>query len=160
MIVKAPNISPGLEICDSCMKKLSKLTSVPTTPVISPESESEPNLDEQEITASLNVCLSQVGETPYTKTKSSRRKSYSNRKIKKLTEALRYTGLSEAPTDQDGKEMIQQLKDKFVTLANTSEKLQLLTVLPKHWSVLYTFQKCLISYLKCVLPEQLKPKKI
>ena len=51
MIVKAPNISPGSKICDSCRKKLSKLTSVPTTPMISPESESELYLDEQEITA-------------------------------------------------------------------------------------------------------------
>ena len=70
-----------------------------------------------------------------TKAKSSHRKSYSHRKIEKLTEALRYTGLSEAHTDQDGKEMIQQLKEKFETLTNTSEKLQLLTVLPKSWSV-------------------------
>ena len=135
MIVKAPNISPGSKICDSCRKKLSKLTSVPTTPVISPESESESYLDEQEITTSLNVCLSQIGETPYTKTKSSRRKSYSHRKIEKLTEALSYTGLSEAHTDQDGKEKIQQLKENFETLTNASEKLQLLTVLPKSWSV-------------------------
>ena len=44
------------------------------------------------------------------------------------------TGLSELPID-DGKEMIQQLKEKFKTLTNTSEKLQLLTVLPKSWSV-------------------------
>ena len=54
-----------------------------------------------------------------------------------MTEAMEHTGLIEvAPTnDSDGKEMIQQLKEKFETLTNTSEKLQLLMVLPKSWSV-------------------------
>ena len=137
MIVKAPHISTGSKICDSCRKKLSKVSSTPSTPTVSPESDSEPYLDKQDVVASLNVCLAEMGETPYSKTKMSRTRSYSQHKIEKMTEAMRRTGLIEAaPTnDNDGKEMIKQLKEKFETLTNTSEKLQLLTVLPKSWSV-------------------------
>ena len=39
----------------------------------------------------------------------------------------------EQTVDQDGGEMIQQLKQKFLTTNSRSEKLQILTVLPKSW---------------------------
>ena len=39
----------------------------------------------------------------------------------------------EQTVDQDGGEMIQQLKQKFLTTNSRSEKLQILTVLLKSW---------------------------
>ena len=47
---------------------------------------------------------------------------------------MRSTGISEGPPD-DGKEMLEELKEKFKMITNSSKKLQLLTVLPKSWSV-------------------------
>ena len=76
MIMKSPNISIGSKICDNCRKKLSKVTSSPPSPNITPESESELYLDKEELTATLNLCLKQIGETPYSRTKSSRKKNY------------------------------------------------------------------------------------
>ena len=54
--------------------------------------------------------------------------------MKKITEALQRTVITGAPID-DGTEMIQQLKEKFRETKRGSEQVQVLTVLPKGWSV-------------------------
>ena len=41
----------------------------------------------------------------------------------------------ERETQDDGREMIKQLKEKFAVASSRSEKLTILTILPKSWSV-------------------------
>ena len=48
-------------------------------------------------------------------------------------------------TIDDGSEMIQQLKEKFRSTAQRSEQLQILTVLPKSWSLKRIQQEFLVS---------------
>ena len=77
--------------------------------------------------------LAEIGETPYSQSKA-RSKSYSRQKVKKITEALQHTVITGAPIDE-GTEMIQQLKEKFQATKKRSEQVQVLTVLPKSWTV-------------------------
>ena len=55
-------------------------------------------------------------------------------KIKKITTILESATLSEEREDDEG-EIIKQLKEKFHCTINKSEKVQILTVLPKSWSI-------------------------
>ena len=131
------------KICDTCRKKLKKeqdtepILAEPDSPFPSPptpqESESDPLFcDVSGATSSLNMYLADVGETPYSLCKA-RSKSYSRQKVQKITEALQRTVITEAPVD-DGTEMIEQLKGKFQETDKRSERVQVLTVLPKSWS--------------------------
>ena len=79
------------------------------------------------------MCLAEIGETPLSQSRA-RSKTYSEQKMKKITEALQCTVITGAPID-DGTEMIQQLKEKFRETRRRSEQVQVLTVLPKSWSV-------------------------
>jgi transposase len=54
--------------------------------------------------------------------------------VKKITEAMQRMVIPGEPID-DGTEMVQQLKEKFQSTAKRNEQLQVLTVLPKSWSV-------------------------
>ena len=69
-------------------------------------------IDTGEAVASLNVCLANLGETPYSQ-ENGRGKGYSRQKVNKLTEALKQTGIACKTVNDDGKELIEQLKDKF-----------------------------------------------
>jgi len=95
--------------------------------------ESDVYVHTPEAVASLNMCLADIGETPYSQVKG-RGKTYSRQKVQKITEAMRRTVISWETTD-DGSEMIQQLKEKFQSSTQRSEQLQILTVLPKSWSM-------------------------
>lgn len=141
MCERAPNISVGSKICDTCRKKLSK-----ESPVLNPDPDSpdtdtpSPEAEETELyvqtpaaVSSLNMCLAEIGETPYSQSKA-RAKSYSRQKVKKITEAMQRTIITGDVVD-DGTEMIQQLKEKFQTTTKMNEQLQILTVLPKSWSI-------------------------
>ena len=102
----------------------------------SPSSEAEEPevyIHSPEAVASLNMCLADIGETPYSHIKP-RGKKYSRQKVEKITEALKRTIISRETID-DGSEMIQQLKEKFQSTPQRSEELQILTVLPKSWSL-------------------------
>ena len=136
MCERAPQISVGSKICDTCRKKLSKEPSIPIPYPDSPCSEvedAEAYIPSPEAVASLNMCLADIGETPYSCIKA-RGKKYSRQKVKKITEAIERTIISGEAID-DGSEMIQQLKEKFQLTAQRSEQLQILTVLPKSWSL-------------------------
>ena len=136
MCERAPQITTGSKICDTCKKKLSK-----DQPVLIPELDSSSSeADEAEVfvqtpeaVSSLNMCLVDIGETPYSQSKA-RARNYSRQKVKKITEAMKRTVISEEITD-DGGEIIQQLKEKFQSTTQRSEKLQILTILPKSWSL-------------------------
>ena len=136
MCERAPNISIGSNICDTCRKKLSK-----ELPVLPPEPDS-PSVEAEETevyvqtpaaVSSLNKCLVEIGETPYSQSKA-RAKNYSRQKVKNITEAMQRTIITGEIVD-DGSEMTQQLKEKFLTTTKMNEQLQILTVLPKSWSV-------------------------
>lgn len=137
----APQISIGSKICDTCRKRLSKesvLIPDPETHISDSEHEaddadSEPYVEAQQAVSSLNKCLVDLGESPYSQIKA-RGKKYSKQKVQKITEAMKRTVISGAASD-DGSEMIQQLKEKFQTTTQRSEQLQILTVLPKSWSL-------------------------
>ena len=85
------------------------------------------------------MCLADIGETPYSQSKACG-KNYSRQKVKQITEAMKRTIIS-GETIDDGSEMIQKLKEKFQSTTWRSEQLQVLTVLPKSWSLLNIQQK-------------------
>ena len=57
-----------------------------------------------EAVSSLNVCLAEISETPFSQSRA-RSKNYCRQKVKKITEALQRTVITGAPID-DGTEMI------------------------------------------------------
>ena len=79
-----------------------------------------------------NAYLMDVGATPVTKRKL-KSKGCQARKIEQITRMLEGIGLDDKAED-DFEIMICQLQDKLET-ADRSEKVQILTVLPKYWSV-------------------------
>ena len=145
MYNRAPHISMGSKICDTCRKKLSEsdmpnpLFSEPDPPSSprppSPEAnEQEPfYLQTSAVVSSLNQCLVEIGETPYSQSRA-RAKGYPREKVKRITEAMQRMVIPGEPTD-DGTEMLQQLKEKFQSTTKRNEQLQVLTVLPKSWSI-------------------------
>ena len=137
MCERAPSISLGCKICDNCRKKLAKL---PTTPKVSSsselESESEVYAHASESLASLNQCLGEIGETPVSKHKL-QRSNYPKQKIKQITTAMKRVMLRDESSDEsdDEGEIIKQLKERFHATTKKSEKVQILTILPKSWPV-------------------------
>ena len=143
MCERAPNITIDMKICDTCRKKLSKESpwldvTESAASELNPSSSQATQSDSlffhsSEAVSSLNVCLAEIGETPFSQCKS-RSKVYCGQKVKKITEALQRTVIPMAPMD-DGTEMIQQLKEKLWETNRRSEQVQVLTVLPKSWTV-------------------------
>ena len=64
-----------------------------------------------EAVSSLNMCLAEIGETPFSQSRG-RSKTYYGQKVRKITEALQRTVITKAPIN-DETEMIQQLKQKL-----------------------------------------------
>ena len=96
MCERAPQISIGSKICDTCRKKLSKEPPVLIPEPDSPSSEAEEPevyVHTPEAVASLNMCLADLGETPYSHIKA-RGKKYSRQKVEKITEAMKRTIIS------------------------------------------------------------------
>ncbi len=55
--------------------------------------------------------------------------------MKEITEAMRRMLISGDESDDDKSEILKQLKDKFKNTTQRSEQIQILTVLPRSWSV-------------------------
>ena len=152
---KFPSILPGDKICDNCRKQLAVMNETAQK-----HTEQPPELDQFQDLLSLDfssLSLSDksappsparqlqssiardsrdkvkrdVGETPITKRKLRARK-YQKQKVEAITQMLQVAGFDEKITD-DG-EIVAQLKEKFCT-ATKSEKIQILTILPKSWSI-------------------------
>ena len=142
-----PSISVGSKICDACRKKLAK---VPTTlsSASEIEQESEVYVDIPESLASINQCLGKMGETPVSKTKL-QQTNYPKQKIKKITTAMKKVMIHDAPTDETDDEG-EIMKEKFHTTTKRSEKVQVLTVLPKSWPVRFS-----VSFVHSIIwPEK------
>ncbi|CAM1301229.1 Uncharacterised protein r2_g1101 [Pycnogonum litorale] len=94
--------------------------------------------------ATVNESLKLLDQTPVSKRHMKSSKRYSKTKFKKIRTSLRKkleiaTGASISPgssaEDGDGgKEMLDQLKEKFIQSISRSERLTILTILPKSWS--------------------------
>lgn len=95
----------------------------------------------------LNSTLQTLNLSPVSKSKLSRLKHYSLDKLTSASEALKNSfdsvvveqSVSYADSgnlyEKAGREMITQLKEKFEMCENSNEKIQILSVLPKSWSV-------------------------
>ena len=110
MCERAPHITIGMKICDTCRESLDVTESVtseldPPTPPSSHATESNPLFSHgSEAVYLLNVCLAEISETPFSQSRV-QSKTYSRLKVKKITEALQCRVITGAPVD-DGTEMI------------------------------------------------------
>lgn len=112
--------------------------------------------------ASLNNTLSSLKQSPIQKTKLVRAKKYFSEKLGQASEALKqkfnsiaHKKCSSADEADDvyseaGREIILQLKDKFTKSENSAAKIQILSVLPKSWSVRRIQSKMNHANEKCV----------
>ena len=91
----------------------------------------------------LNESLTVLGESPVVKRKAGVSVKYSKNKVRSVESAVKRklelitgTAIEESEEeDSPDTEMIAQLKEKFRMSTKTSEKMQVLTVLPKSWSI-------------------------
>ena len=133
MIENFPFLVPEAKICDSCRKQLAVESN--------PDNDSGDEIDssyvcQQESLKSINQCLQAIGETPVSKKKLVQA-SYPKEKLNKIKVAAAKAILpSLTPTEIDNdSEIIEQLKEKFHSSTDRSQKVQILTVLPKSWSI-------------------------
>lgn len=124
MCEKVPSIQRS-KICDNCRKEVAKLLQL-----VFQIQNQEVNVDPPASFASLNQCLGEIGETPIDKSKLQRSTKYTKQKI---TTAVKKVVASNIVSDED--EILAQLKQKFHSCTENSEKVQILTVLPKSWSI-------------------------
>ena len=90
----------------------------------------------QESLDPIDQCLGGIGETPIVRKKLDEVR-YPKEKLKKITATMKKMMLPEEESSgsDNESEIIKQLKDKFQASTTNSEKVQVLTVLPKSWSV-------------------------
>ena len=138
---KLPSVLPGDKICDDCRKKVaaeSKRQSLPQEHSNSASESDVVSADEEydyplAIQAVANEYLDVIGETPLTRRKL-HSKTYSTQKQESITTMMQKAVIGGVHESTDDGEMISQLKEKYLT-ANRSEKVQILTTLPKSWSI-------------------------
>ena len=145
MCEKHPLVQMGSKICDTCRKKLAKFSEVPTSGLesdLSPCTPSDSSSDSETIEEEqydplhlVNLCLEDLDETPVTKRKL-RTKKYSKRKLENVTAKMEVAMLGKRQSSpNDESEILQQLKEKFHSTVENSVKVQILTILPKSWSI-------------------------
>lgn len=138
----------GQRICRNCYMKLSKVT---PEPILQPDisdlsvavagpstSASDMEYSNVEL-CNLNATLSSIGESPI-RLKRVAKGTYAKRKVENIASKIRgkieaATGQPLRPWKDDGEEMIHQLREKFRSSSSRSDKLQILTALPRSWSV-------------------------
>ena len=137
MLEKIPSLIPGTEICDSCRKAELAQLAVESNPLDDQYDELDSSyVCQQDTLKSINECLKSIGETPVLKKKLVQA-NYPKEKLNKIKSAIAKSILPfMVPTKiDDDSEIIEQLKEKFHASTNRSQKVQILTVLPKSWSV-------------------------
>ena len=155
MIERKPFLTLSQKVCDKCRKKISQVELSNTSSTENDDDlvcsevkqKSEKMLscsDEQDIAASaaletLNASLQSVGESPIKKKRLCEAK-YPKKKLIKVTSAIQRKVLllpsgEEELDDHSESEMIVQLKEKFSTCTSRSKQMEILTILPKSWSV-------------------------
>lgn len=137
MIDIEPNITPTNKICDTCRINLRKLKDSKIS--IAEEVDREESFESQEmVVLELNNSLQHLDESPisnkkmnYKKYKTSKYNNVSASIKKKLFPDLALSMSYKCPES----EVIVQLKEKFQTTTNNKERIKLLSVLPKSWSI-------------------------
>ena len=118
----------------------------------------------------LNECATILRESPVQLKRLKRSKAYRQQKAQMLQHSVVRNLQSLCPDDStiqkpqfssDGDEMIQQLKEKFLSCETTGQKVQVLTVLPKSWSICKIEEKFGISnYLARMAKDLVQEKGI
>ena len=144
-------LTPDSRICDNCRKQLAKKTtsaplpSVENDPISSSSSTSitspeitelhvqDDEIERLESLKTVSKCLEKLGETPMTMRKI-RSKKYAKNKLSKITEKMDKIFIDECKSGDD-QEIVLQLKEKFHAVSDRSVKTQILTILPKSWSI-------------------------
>lgn len=137
------NLTLKQKICKRCKSELNK--SVSPEPSICEESDNESVEDivaDEYEKAELNSILSKIKETPIKATRVSHSPHYATTKFKKIEGAVKrklelVTNQSILSSDSDDKaqiEIVEQLKEKFNSVTKHSEKITILTLLPKSWT--------------------------
>ena len=89
---------------------------------------------------SVNQALRTIGVTPFVRRKLCQRK-HQQKKLKTIeTDLTSQLGIQQVSQPSASEEILEQLKEKFVS-ASKSEKLQILTIVPKSWSVRKTMEE-------------------
>ncbi|PSN43647.1 hypothetical protein C0J52_16667 [Blattella germanica] len=135
---KMPNLVVGDSICDYCRLKISRMAVSDRSD--DPETEAEmkksseeeyvpPEMEEPTI-STLNKVLTPLGQSPVTKRKLSRVKSYAERKAGAVNESV-HEMLNVPTRSDDGEEIISQFKEKFKNVNTANEEY---SSLPKSWT--------------------------
>lgn len=139
---KISHLVPGEVVCHACRLKISKMdrayrsddTETETEVKISSGEEFIPSGTEEETKLSnLNKLLTPLGQSPVSKRKLSRVKSYAQRKANVVNESINEI-LNVTRSSNDGEEIILQFKEKFQAVKSANEKYMILTCLPKSWT--------------------------
>ena len=132
MIEKFQFLVPEAKICDSYRKPLA----VESNPVYdSGDKIHSSYVCQQESLKLINQCLQAIEKTPVSKKKLVQT-SYSKEKLNKIkvtAAKIILPSMTSAEIDNDS-EIIEQLKEKFHSSTDRSQKVKILTVLPKSWS--------------------------
>lgn len=148
-------IKSGKKICARCREMLSGTISSSSSDnesvssvVYSHSSLAEEFVSPEVELEALNKSLSAIGESPIKGTLMKRTHRYGQQKSKKIQDVIvkklklvspgydsKEAHSSEMKVNADDSEIITQLKDKFKITKKRSEELQILTVLPKSWSI-------------------------
>ena len=155
----------GDRACCNCLNAIRKVTpdvsptreqeeqagpSTPSAPstvaessALTPVGTDTENSDDAPPVTSVNEILGLVGVSPIGGKRNIRSHTYVKEKITRAEGAIRKAilfavgdeAMEQQDDDDDGREMIEQLKEKFTSTTSRSERLTILTVLPKRWSV-------------------------
>ncbi|CAH0391660.1 unnamed protein product [Bemisia tabaci] len=142
-----PSLRLGDKICNNCRMDLGKLRRG-VEEEFDDDSEAGTSAFEESMTSqaeaasaieSINSSLAIMGESPVSNQKIVSHKKYPQNKFNKITRVLKRK-LFKLPDESDEEdqfecEIISQLKEKFSGSESRSEKLQILTILPKSWTV-------------------------
>ena len=175
MIDVLPSVKADGKICDSCRKQLTLLIVKPSSLDNASVSTNEEPLDESCDNPcndadddyacpldleSINECLKGIGETPVIKKKLVH-KSYTKDKLSKIKIAAAKAVLPTVMLSKidDGHEIIEQLKEKFCASTERSQKIEILTILPKSWSVNKIQEEFLVTNYMARTAKNLVKKK-
>jgi len=162
MLEKIPSLVPGAKVCDSCRKELAQLE-VESDPFNNSSNELDSTyICQQESLKSVNECLQAIGETPIIKKKLAY-KNYPKEKLRKIKVAASKAMLPPFMSTEidDDSEIIGQLKEKFHASTDKSQKVQILTILPKSWSIIKVQEEFAASnYMACKAKELVKEQGI
>lgn len=150
MIKKNSILTKNDYICDTCRNQLRGLPNVPLIDVASDpvnvetidehemehDADDEPFFSREHAVESLNKFLDEVNVSPV-KEQFLCRKQYCNSKISAIVDVLKTKVFENCELDNgrnDGDIILEQLKRKMSESSNKTEKVKLLTIVPRNWS--------------------------